>query len=209
MTADQMIAELHKLADQAGQNIHRRVELATALLKDRDWLSRFADDWAAADYLEGKYFGDLCGACPVLDLVALFQRHPDREYWQENGYNLRIMLSMMRGEAGTRSRKDNEQRPTVSKMKELETSVAELGFRVKELTRERDERPEPTKAREVEGKVLTLGQQVKELTKENTRLQARVDQLEKENDQLKKDLRQAHEILVEHVRKEGKVKTTR
>ena len=98
-SAAQALEQLSRMAGQAGELCYRRVALAAQLLADKEWLASDlfgGDKEAARQYLEERYFSDLCGAMTLGQLVLIYRSHSDIETWRQEGWNLQKLWAMNR-----------------------------------------------------------------------------------------------------------------
>lgn len=70
-TTATLLAELKVLSGQAGENAFHRIELARDILADNDWIATVygGNETKAREAIESEYFGDLCGAVDLSQLL--------------------------------------------------------------------------------------------------------------------------------------------
>lgn len=116
------LARLTELLDQAGELLFERITLAAELIRDTDWIAEgFSGNVdRAANTLEKRYLGDLCGAVQFWRLIALRERFPTIEQWRAKHFNITALSAIFDKEKPKQVREVN--RVT---LKEYEEVVAE------------------------------------------------------------------------------------
>lgn len=159
MTSKEALRELKQLAKAAADNLYRRIELATVVLSDLDWIATVHDgsDLKAQDALQSEFFKDLGGYITLGKLCAMYRAVPMKQ-WKECRYDIAAVEIIYDGQAAG------------------ETTKAEQGKRTawKSLAEERGEA-----LAKAECELQALRGQVTRLGRENDRLRGRVEQLEK------------------------------
>jgi hypothetical protein len=157
MTTKQALAELKKLAKEAGRSLYRRLELAAVVLQDLDWIAQVhgGSDLKAQDALEDEFFRDVGGYVTLGKLLAMY-RHVPKAKWVELRYKVQAIELEYDEQAAPDKR--------------------ETGVRTawKQIAEERGDKLEAA-----ERKILILQAKVDGLTSENERLKGRIEQLEK------------------------------
>ena len=173
MSAEEKQARLHTLSDGQKISIFESIALAESLLSDKEWVTRptggGGDYGTALDRLESSFFGHLCGAITLPDMLELIQEIPDEAKWKRRKYNLKAMVTDLKDRK--RQTRETEKRVNVE---EHERSAPGEG-------------EDPVKTREQElfeenkvlrAKVREQDEIIKDLKKRNRKLTASVNQLQ-------------------------------
>lgn len=174
MTTKQRLARLREMRDSSGEALFERLGLAVQLMGDAEWVAEYGDDFGALEFLETEYFGDLCGAIHMVDLIKLRQRFIEFAAWRRNKWNVRAMLAELRTEQAKTDAGDAEKRHHWSVRKsEFDEVVQERDHAEAALKHEL----ENLKHRDEE--LSELRNRVKELERENATLLGRISELER------------------------------
>lgn len=170
VTVKSMLAKLKTLANCAGETLHERVRLASAINADREWLEEACngDEYQAAEIL-AEHFQDVChGRLNMLSLLNLYNKMPDLKDWRKYRFNVMAMLDAI---AINEDRVPSDRRrATIKDIEERDDKIKELEYHV---TRDKQELGD--KVAEIEKLRVRIG----ELSEENARLRGRIEQMEK------------------------------
>lgn len=179
---------LKELAGKAGELAFERVGLAAKLLADVHWLAeefpvgtkeedgkrvRTGGEEAARDYLEQDFFGDLCGALTLGQLLKIYQRFPTLAEWKRHNFHLaRLWAAALEVEAAEKPEppKSERRKATVAMLEEAEESIQHW-----RAVAERQER-EAVKA---SSSLAEIRRKLEEKEREIARLQGRIEELER------------------------------
>ena len=78
----QKLAELKQLAQQAKENTYQRIQLASEVLEDLDWIAATHGGSIdlARETLQAEYFHDLDGFVSLSTLISMFKKVPKEEW---------------------------------------------------------------------------------------------------------------------------------
>lgn len=163
------LTELKRLVKDAKTNLYRRIELASNVLADLDWIAREhgGSELKAHDALQSEFFPDLGGYLSLGKLVQMF-RNVAKSQWEECRYNIAAVEVVY----------DDQRRQTTTEEKGSRTSW-------KALAAERAEEIDRLKAQ-----VTQLVESNGKLREENTDFRAKVARLEGAMDELRSQRRE-------------------
>lgn len=94
-TTTKRLAELKRLAKDAGANLFKRLELCDLVLGDVEWLSATHDGKldAAEKTLADQYFPDLSSFVSLATCLAVYRRYTDESIWKQHAYQLGAMIA--------------------------------------------------------------------------------------------------------------------
>lgn len=178
MTTSAKLAELKKLAGEAGKSIYRRLGLVRDIMADGEYvIAHYGNEAKALETLEADCFGDLCGARSLSELLAMLADFPAEEKWKQSKWNLSRLLAewddmrdqRRRDEQNANARKSPE-RVSVKEHKELVQKHQESETILQHMTTEKSK---------LVSDAEQLRVRVQELERENIDLKARVNELER------------------------------
>lgn len=129
----QMLAELKRLADEASDNLYKRIALADQVLDDVEWIAENfgGSDLKAADALASEYFRDLGGFISLGKLRAMY-REITADEWKECRYNVAAVETLY--DDRTKEEKQPSNRVAWKKLAEERAQrIADLEKQVKQL----------------------------------------------------------------------------
>jgi hypothetical protein len=135
------LARLSELLNKAGELLFERITLASELMKDADWIAEGfnGNQDRAANMLEKKFLGDLCGAIQFWRLIALRDRFKTIEEWREKDFNLTVLSAIYDKETKKNKNKREINRVTLKEYEELLKKVANLEHQLKTETKLREQ----------------------------------------------------------------------
>lgn len=173
-TTAQLLADLGRLRNRSGESAYKRITIAAKVFADKEWIatSHTGDAYAAAEYLQNEYFGDMCGAVSFLKLLEVYTRFPALDDWRANKFNVTLMYAKLEGERAvdTGKEKRSYDRPTKADRDQWEAEKKDLEFTVKYQSKDLKDHTEEN---------VKLRQRVLELERENAELRGRLSELER------------------------------
>ena len=171
MTTTQKLAELKRLIKAAEANIYRRIELATEVLHDVEWIAATHDgnEDLAIEALESDYFPDLAGFIPLGRLRQLYKAYA-KKVWAEYRFNLRAMETLYHRDHET---VESENRPR----KSYKAEVDDLQGKLKDEERRRIVADDIAKIKERECGELTS--EVDTLKEKLAHAEGRIEELQR------------------------------
>ena len=166
--APQLLARLGDMAKEAGPKAFERVALAALVLQDREWVfaAHGGSESLAREYLEAEFFGDLCGAVTLDQLLEIHRTFPDQQRWAEHKYNLpRLWIAV-------KALCPKNEKPKVERKGPVPSEVHEQVLAEKKAVHERNE-----KLARVNKEII---EELERLRKENEELRSEVARLRRE-----------------------------
>lgn len=163
------LSELKRLVKDAKANLYRRIELASSVLNDLDWIAKEhgGSELKAHDALQSEFFPDLGGYLSLGKLVQMY-RNVNKSQWAECRYDVAAVEVVY----------DEQRQKTTSEEKGTRTSW-------KALAAERADEIDRLKAQ-----VAQLMEANGTLREENTELRASVARLEGAMEELRSQRRE-------------------
>lgn len=120
MSTTQKLAELKSLALDAKSNLYHRIKLAVEILGDRQYVdsTHGGSEVKAMDYLQAEGFPFV--EKTVGQLVAIYNRFPDKSQWDDRNFNLQVMWDEITLEKKKRGGQTAERVSWKDKYSELE-----------------------------------------------------------------------------------------
>lgn len=171
-TTTQLLAELKTLAKDAGANIYRRIQLATEVLRDHEWIAVTCNgnEDQAIKLLESEYFADLHGYVTLGRMRQLLKEFSREAEWQEYNYDLAAMDALYE-----ERHKDDPSTPR--QHTNWKAQVAEREEEIQQLNADR--RRDREELKENRQTISRLEADVQKLSIENAELKGRIAELEK------------------------------
>lgn len=177
-STNQLIAELKTLAGQGKKNIFRRVQLASQILADHDWIaSKGWDEPQAREALQADYFSELGGYVSLGTLLEIYAKFPHESDWEEYNYNIRAMELLWRQNENDANQQSQERTKWKAKAEYLDNEVKEMKYEISRKNSMVDALEKEIV--ELNGKISSLLDENRQLREENAGLRGRLEELER------------------------------
>lgn len=178
---------LKELAGKAGELVYERIGIASKLLADAAWIAeefppgfkevdgkriRTGGEEEARDTLEADYFGDLCSALTLGQLLAIYTSFPDIADWRRHNFHLMRLWAEHLEKTGRSKNKDETEPRT--RWKELAEQAQEDLAHFKAVANKQQQ-----DASKLSKTVTELRQELAEKDRVIARLEGRIQELER------------------------------